>query len=143
MRTLLLILSLCLVPIAQAENKIWVALLRADNTESPHDPRIATLVPRLKTVFGFDHYQLIGEATVPTGQKYAEWILPRKDFYIKIEPLPSKQPDTAPVNFELYHDKQLLGKALWTDLSTPTFIKGPDCSKGQLIFVLEFVPDKI
>jgi hypothetical protein len=130
---LLLILSSAgLIPVS-AQGTVWVALVKADNTVPTEDERLGKLQPRLKTVFGFDAYHLLHEARVPSGEKYAQWVLPRRDFYLKLEPLAG-----AGVRFEIYRDKTLLvdGK-FYPTAEKPIFIAGPDYQDGRLIFLLQ------
>lgn len=115
---------------------VWVALVEANNVPPTDNVRLEKLHARLKSVFGFEEYHLLHEARVPTGERYAQWVLPRKDFYIKLEPLAD-----AGIHYELYCNKVLLvsGKAYPT-AARPLFIAGPDCDDGRLIFLLQKVP---
>lgn len=132
---LLLIFCLCamVAPVASAQDEVWVALVKADNAPPTEDAHLAKLQRRLKAVFGFEAYHLMHEALVPAGEKYAQWVLPRHDFYIKLEPLAD-----AGIRFELYRDKTLLvdGKAYPTH-ERPLFIAGPDYQDGRLLFILQ------
>lgn len=127
---------------ASAQGSVWVALLKADMTGGACDKRLEALEPRLRQVFGFTAYHLMHEATVPLGQKYAQWVLPRKDFYIKLEPVEQGIHPTGTVLFEIYQGKKLLVSGRHRPVKErPLFINGPDYMDGKLIFLLQLLPD--
>lgn len=137
-RSFFYILCFCLVGVmgltsAPAQETVWVALLKGDNTQPTEDPRLEMLQRRLKCVFGFEAYHLLHEARVSGGEKYAQWVLPRKDFYLKLEPQ-----EGLGVRYELYRNKTLLveGRA-YPKVGRPLFIAGPNYLDGQLIFILQ------
>lgn len=138
MRTLLLLACLLTLGLTQAlaQDTVWVGLVKADNTLPSDTTELASLQGRLKCVFGFQAYHLLHSAQVPIGEKYAQWVLPRKDFYLKLEP---QSGDV--VHYELYRDKTLLveGRAA-PKLGRPLFIAGPSYLDGQLIFILQRLP---
>ena len=135
---LLLLLSAAPLP---AQETIWVALVRAETEGAPEDNRIGLLQPRLERVFGFPSYRLLGEANVPMREKYAQWILPRKDLYLKMEPLPPDPPMVNLIHFEIYcRDKQIVQGKFQPQPATPLFINGPDCRKGRMIFIMQPLP---
>jgi hypothetical protein len=126
---------------ARTQDKIWVGLVKAEMTPaSQADLHLLSLEPGLRRVFGFQGYRLVGEAHVPTHEKYAQWILPRRDFYLKVEPLPLGPSDNGrtTAQLELYRDERMVTQSVFhTDRKTRVFINGPDCQNGKLIFVLE------
>jgi hypothetical protein len=133
----LFLLLLSALPLA-AQDTIWVALVRAETEGTPGDARILLMQPRLERVFGFPSYRLLGEANVSIREKYAQWILPRKDLYLKMEPLPPTPPMTNLIHFEIYcRDKQIVQGKFQPQPATPLFINGPDCRKGRMIFIMQ------
>lgn len=126
----------CALVAAPAQETIWVALVKADNTQPTEDARLENLQRRLKCVFGFEAYHLLHEARLSPGEKYAQWVLPRKDFYLKLEPQANDG-----IHYELYRDKTLLveGRA-FPKPGRPLFIAGPDYLDGRLIFILQRQP---
>jgi hypothetical protein len=138
----LALLCLCFAGLAMAtvtangQEAVWVALVKANDAPPTENLHLEKLRPRLRAVFGFEQYHLLHEAHVATGERYGQWVLPRRDFYIKLEPLAD-----AGIHYELYRDKVLLvdGKAYLTS-ARPLFIAGPECSDGRLIFLLQRVP---
>lgn len=121
---------------APAQEKVWVALVKADNTMPTEAERLVKLQPRLKCVFGFEAYHLLHEATVSSGEKYAQWVMPRKDFYLKLEPQSG-----SGIHYELYRDKTLLVEGHADPKpGRPLFIAGPNYLDGRLIFILQRLP---
>ena len=121
---------------APAQEPIWVGLVKADNTLPTEEERLVKLQRRLKCVFGFEAYHLMHEATVASGEKYAQWVLPRKDFYLKLEPQAG-----SGIHYELYRDKTLLVEGrVDPKPGRPLFISGPNYLDGRLIFILQRVP---
>ncbi len=127
---------LCGIVSASAQETLWVALVKGDATAPTEDARLVRLQPRLKCVFGFEAYHLLHEARLSPGEKYAQWVLPRKDFYLKLEPQ-----DNDGVHYELYRDKALLVEGhAFPKPGRPLFIAGPDYLGGRLIFILQRQP---
>lgn len=132
----LAVFFMCSLVAAPAQETLWVALVKGDNTAPTEDARLVKLQSRLKCVFGFEDYHLLHEARLSPGEKYAQWVLPRKDFYLKLEPQ-----DNNGVHYELYRNKTLLveGRA-FPKPGRPLFIAGPDYLDGRLIFILQRQP---
>jgi hypothetical protein len=123
-----------------ANDKVSVALYLAENVvPSPQ----ALLAPEklhhgLHDVFGFEHYELLKKEEIDLKNNWEQWVLPRKDFFIRLKPLPG-QPGEGPVlDYELYKDGFIVAKGQYEPREgIPLFIDGPDFKQGRLIFVLE------
>ncbi len=122
-----------------AQESIWVALIKGDGAPALESNRLDPYQVKLKSVFGFEGYHLLYQADVPLGEKYEQWILPRKDFYLKIVPL-QRRDNGCNLLFEVYREKTLLVSGRYfASEERPLFINGPDFEGGRLIFLLKSV----
>jgi hypothetical protein len=120
-----------------ADEKVAVSLYLAENTVPSPGARLASekLDHRLREVFGFEHYKLLKVEEIDLKNHWEQWFLPRKDFFIRLEPLPGGDPL---LDYELYKDGFIVAKGRYEPRAgTPLFINGPDFKQGRLIFVLE------
>jgi hypothetical protein len=138
---LVIFLFFSLTGIAQAEEKIWIAFIKADNDAATQEGRLEKFQARLKSVFGFENYHLLDEAMVPLGQKYEQWVLPDKNFYLKILPI-ENSPRLCTVHFEVYRQKMLLVSGSFHPTpKRPLFISGPEYENGRLLFLLQIIEE--
>jgi hypothetical protein len=120
----------------QAEEKLWVALYLGENHGGGAQATPA-MTERLREVFGFTDYKLLkGETVDLAGSE--RWVLSRKDFFLRVRPLPHADGEPAQVGYEIYKDGFLIADGTYVVAEdTPLFISGPDFHRGRLIFVLE------
>jgi len=123
-----------------AGEKVWVGLYLAENAPPAKDALLAPekLQHRLHVIFGFKHYQLIQAQEVELRDEWEQWFMPRKDFFLRVEPL-RRQPGEPPcIYYEIYQDGFILAHGKYEPREgTPLFITGPYFHQGRLIFVLE------
>ena len=122
-----------------AGEKIWVGLYLAENTPPPLGAILAPegLHHRLHEVFGFNHYELIKAEEIELSHEWQQWAVPRKDFFIRVEPLHRQPGQPRLIYYELYKDGFIVAKGTYEPHpDTPLFINGPDFNQGRLIFVL-------
>ena len=137
---LILAFSLLAATSALAGDKAIVSLYLAEN--GPVRPG-AVLAPekmehRLHEVFGFKHYKLVKAQEIALDDPWEQWVMPRRDFFIRIEPLAWRPGDTRLVDYAIYEDGFIVAKGRYEPRpDTPLFINGPDFNEGRLIFVLE------
>ena len=130
-----------------AGEKVWVGLYLGEN--EPPAPG-AMLAPEnlhrgLRAVFGFKHYELIQAQEVELRNEWEQWFMPRRDFFLRLEPLHREPGEPKVIDYEIYKDGFIIAKGKYQPKKeTPLFINGPDFHDGRLIFVLEaraeFVP---
>ena len=123
-----------------ANDKVLVTLYLAENNPPSAEAHVASekLSHRLKEVFGFKHYQLLKSGEIDLKSHWEQWVLPRKDFFIRLEPLTAKPGDPPTLDYELYKDGFIVAKGKYEPREgTPLFINGPDFKQGRLVFVLE------
>jgi hypothetical protein len=123
-----------------AAEKVWVGLYLAENGPPPPDAVFAPekLHHRLEVVFGFKHYELIKAQEVELRNEWEQWFVPRRDFFIRVEPLRRRPGGPRFIDYEIYKDGFIVAKGRYeTHEETPLFIGGPYFHRGQFIFVLE------
>lgn len=98
---------------------------------------VAPLEERLKKVFHFSHYHLIGRHTQKVFKEYESWVVPSKDLCLKIDSRGPAEGGGVNVHLQLWQDTKVLVKSdsvLRQD--KPIFLGGPNWRKGRLIFVV-------
>jgi hypothetical protein len=123
-----------------AGEKVWVGLYLAENGPPPPNAMLAPepMHRRLHEVFGFRHYELIQAQEMELRNEWEQWFLPRKDFFIRVEPLRRQPGEPRLIDYEIYQDGFILAKGIYEPREgTPLFINGPDFHQGRLIFVLD------
>lgn len=128
---------------ANAADKVRVELYLAQNTAPEASAKVAPekLHHRLKEVFGFKHYVLMQSEDFDLHHEWKQWFLPRKDFFIQVEPRKHEQGQPRILDYEIYKDGFLVANGHFEPRDgTPLFINGPDFHQGRFIFVLEAKP---
>ena len=123
-----------------AGEKVWVGLYLAENGPPPPDalPAPENLHHQLHEVFGFKHYELIQAQEVELRNEWEQWFMPRRDFFIRLEPLHRQPGEPKLIDYEIYKDGFIVAKGKYEPREgTPLFINGPDFHQGRLNFVLE------
>jgi hypothetical protein len=74
-------------PAARAEDKAWSAVILATNYPSGKAPpeKLRDYLPRLKRVFGYKNYELIGSATETIADKSSLRLAPTQSFTMAIK----------------------------------------------------------
>jgi hypothetical protein len=123
-----------------AGNKVQIGLYLAENAPPPPNAHLASegLHHRLHEVFGFKHYELIKEQEIDVRNEWEQWFIPRRDFFIRVEPLRRIDDGPRMIDYEIYKDGFIVAKGRYEPREgTPLFINGPDFHEGRLILVLE------
>jgi hypothetical protein len=98
---------------------------------------LAGMEARLKKVFPFTNYHLIGRHTQKVFKEYESWVVPSKDLCLKIDSRGPAPGGGVNVHLQLWQDTKVLVKSdsvLRAD--KPIFLGGPDWRGGRLIFVV-------
>ena len=125
---------------SMAGEKVWIGLYLAEN--NPPQPE-ALLAPeqlrhQLREVFGFKHYELLKAQEVELRNEWEQWFMPRRDFFMRLEPLRRLPGGPKLIDYEIYKDGFIVAKGKFEPREgTPLFINGPDFHQGRLIFVLD------
>ncbi|MCE0482741.1 MAG: hypothetical protein LV479_00720 [Methylacidiphilales bacterium] len=123
-----------------ASEKVWVGLYLAENAPPEAGTTAAPekLRESLREVFGFKNYVLIKSGEIKLRDRWEHWVVPRKDFFIRVEPLPWQPGEQEVIDYEIYKDGFIVAKGQYEPhQDTPLFINGPDFKKGRFVFVLE------
>ena len=123
-----------------ASEKIRAGLYLAQNEPPPPGTPVAPpkLHFQLQQVFGFLHYRLLKEQDFSLHNEWEQWFVPRRDFFIRLEPLPRQPGEPRFVDYQIYKDGFIIAKGVYQPRDgTPLFINGPDFHQGRFIFVLD------
>ena len=123
-----------------AGEKVWVGLYLAENAPPQPEAQLAPekLRHQLHEVFGFKHYELLKAQDVELRNEWEQWFMPRRDFFIRVEPLRHMPGEPRLIDYEIYKDGFIVAKGKFEPREgTPLFINGPDFHQGRLIFVLD------
>jgi hypothetical protein len=125
---------------AFADDKMSARLYLAENAPPQPGAKLAPeeLHHRLRAVFGFKHYELIKGEEIDLHKNWEHWFVPRRDFFLRVEPLRHEPGLPKLVDYEIYKDGFIVAKGKFEPRDdTPLFINGPDFQQGRLILVLE------
>ena len=123
-----------------AGEKVWVGLYVAENEPPPPGAILAPegMHHQLHEVFGFKHYELVKAQEVELRNEWEQWFVPRRDFFLRLEPLRRQPGEPRTIDYEIYKDGFIVAKGKYEPHDgTPLFINGPDFHQGRLIFVLD------
>jgi hypothetical protein len=133
-----LIASLSLAQAARAADTIWSGFVFATNQEQPKEtvPELAQFEEQLKAVFGYNHYELIGQHEEVMDSACERWMIPSKDFSLLVSSGKLEKGGYR-LKLQFYQEKKMLAE-MDAKLSGQNllFIRGPLYAKGQLIIVL-------
>ena len=117
---------------------VWSALVLATNNPAPHEPaaELAPLAGKLKNVFGYNQFEVIGSHSEKMDNAQERWLLPSKSFFLHVSSQKVSDAEYL-LRLQLYQDKRMLVETK-ANLSSqsPLFIRGPLYADGQLIIVL-------
>ena len=128
---------------AAAVDKIWSAVVLATNPPTPKDPppELREFTARLKRVFGYSQFELIGAAAEKIDEQNESWLVPSQSFWLSVKARRAMAKEARGgylLNLQLFHDKRpLLETEAKLAPGSPLFIRGPEYGHGQLIIVLQ------
>ena len=137
---MLLVFSAAGLGTGWAGEKVCVSLYVGENEPTPPGVQAAPpkLHQQLQEVFGFQHYRLLKEQDYLLHNEWEQWFIPRRDFFVRIEPLHRELGQPKMLDYEIYKDGFIVVKGTYElHEGTPLFINGPDFRQGRLILVLE------
>jgi len=127
-----------------AEEAVWSAVVLASNAKkgakpAPAPQELAPFAAKLSKCFGYDQFEIIGSATKVMDGKTERWLVPTQNFWVGA--IATRERGNYRLNLEFFHDKRrILETVAKLGPKSPLFIRGPLCSRGQLIVVFEVKP---
>ncbi len=95
---------------------------------------------KLKNIFGYNQYELIGESSAKMDDPDERWLAPSKDFSLSVQRDDGPGLRHSPTKIALFQGKHRVAE-FDTHLSSgsPLFIRGPFYAGGQLVIVVHAV----
>ena len=137
-----LLLAFTLATSARAEDKIWTAVVLATNAASPKEApaELRDSLPKLKRVFGYNQFEVIGSATDKIADGSELKLAPTKSFWIQAKARRSTSKEARGgylLSLQLFQEqRQLVDTETRLAPGSPLFIRGPEYGKGQIVFAL-------
>ena len=135
-------LAAVLAAAARGEDKIWTAVVLASNVASPKEPakELRNSLPKLKRVFGYNQFEVIGSATDKIADKSELKLTPTQTFWMQVRARSTTSKEARGgylLSLQLFNEKrQLVDTETRLAPGSPLFIRGPEYGKGQIIFAL-------
>jgi hypothetical protein len=122
---------------------LWSGLIYATNPShpAPAPGRLARYVEKLRRIFGYSQYDLVGESSNKIDGPTERWLMPSQDFYMSVKP-ENGPGGHYPARVTLFQAKRRVAE-FETHLSpdSPLFIRGPQYGGGQLVIVVHMVDE--
>lgn len=137
---------LSLAALAVAEDRVWSAVLVANNVPQPK-PIPAELKPvaaRLQRVFGYNQFEIIGSASAALEDGGEQSLKPTRTFWLKLKARQASVKEARGgylLNLQLYQDERaLVDTVALIAPESPLFFRGPIHARGQVLVVLLVQP---
>ena len=131
---------------AGQEDHIWSAVILATNSPAPKAPpaELVEAEPKLKRVFGYNQFEVVGSSTELIDEENEHWLTPGKSFSLSVNThRPTASDGVYSLNLQLFQEKRSLVKTnVRLAPGSPLYIRGPECGKGLIIFILKVVEPK-
>jgi hypothetical protein len=127
----------------KAADRIWSGVILATNPDVPKPipKELHEFEATLKRIFGYGQFEIIGTATEPIDEESEHWLLPVHHFSLEFTAhhMVSREARGGYVlDVQLFQEKRsLVAAELRLAPSSPTFIRGPGCGKGQIIIIVQ------
>ena len=139
MRRLIALLAGCLLTVSVHAASIEVRLIRASNDTEKSDEQLAKLEPKLKKVFGYQHYQQLGFQKTPLKNKEVRRLDLGEGIVVFVTPT-SVEDKVHVMDFEMFSGRAALVKStVRATRNRELLIRGPDVGSTLLIVSLVVV----
>ncbi|HWB60000.1 MAG TPA: hypothetical protein VG733_10935 [Chthoniobacteraceae bacterium] len=122
-----------------ANDTIWSAVVLGTNEENPKPatPELEKYWDKLRDIFGYNQFQLLGQHLEQMNGTSDHWLIPRKDFFLHVDAEKAEKPGFFKMKFDLYQEKKLLAE-MEARISGQNllFIRGPNYGNGRIIIIL-------
>lgn len=128
---------------SKPSSKIWSALVLATIAEDPKPApsEIKEFVPKMKKIFGYNQFQLIGNTNKELGDRTPGKLELGKGFSMTLtgrRALSKEAQGGCLLNLQLFRDDHgIMESEIKLAPNSPIFIRGPQYGNGQLIIVLQ------
>jgi hypothetical protein len=126
------------VAVAQGSENVWSGLVIANNAAKPAatPPELTRVEQTLKELFGYNQFQLIGQANKRLEKGDEDWMAASKYFALHVDSKGERDSGYL-LDLQLFQEKKLL---LETEAKlskrSPLVIRGPQVGDGQLLLLL-------
>ena len=120
---------------------IWSGLILATNDAHPAQAptRLRLFADKLKNIFGYNQFELVGEHSEKMDDPYERWLIPSKDFCLSVK-THTGPGERYPMKIALFQNRhRLVQFEARLNSDSPLFIRGPLYAGGQLVIVLRVV----
>lgn len=130
---------------AQAGDRLWSAVLIAENVEQPKAPpkELKAVAARLQRMFGYNSFSVIGTDTKEIEDGDETNLKPTKTFWIKLKARHASVKEARGgylLNLQLFQEtRPLVDTVAMIAPDSPLFFRGPMHGKGQVLVVLQVV----
>jgi hypothetical protein len=130
------------MPVMQLD-RIWSAVVLASNPAKaePAPPQLRPFAAKLKRIFGYSQFEIIGDASQKIDEQTENWLVPSQTFWLGVKTRRATSREAQGgylVNLQLFQDKRpLLETEAKLAPGSPLFIRGPQYGEGQIIIVLQ------
>jgi hypothetical protein len=119
--------------------RIWSGVVLATNGTHPGQApeRLRKYAGKLKNIFGYNQYELIGESSAKMDDPNERWLAPSKDFSLSVQNHSEAGARHPPTKITLFQGKRRLAEfETHLNSGSPLFIRGPFYAGGQLVIVV-------
>jgi hypothetical protein len=140
MRTLFLIGGILLAALNLHAANLDATLIRASGDLEQTDAELAKLKPKLKKLFGYEHYRQLGHSAEPLVLDQRKRLNLSKGFTVFVTHRADSK-KTHTVDLEWYSGKAAIVKStIKLTEGSPVLIKGPEVGKDWIILALTAAP---
>jgi hypothetical protein len=109
-----------------------------NTTAAPEEsPGIGKTIQR---VFGYKGMDVLGTAAKHMEARNEQWLVPSQNFWFSVRSERSAD-NWYLLTVQVFHDeRRIVGARVRARPNSPIIIGGPQCARGQLVFVLQVVP---
>ena len=121
-----------------ALDSIWSGVVLATKAPeaAPPPKALATIDKQLKTIFGYNHFELLGEHLEQIDEPDERWLIPNKVICLRVM-AKHDGGKTYRLKLQLFQRTKILASFdAKVDASCPLVIRGPLNGTGQLLFIL-------
>ena len=121
--------------------RLWSGLILATNPAhpAPVSDRLRGYAGKLRRIFGYNQFELIGESSQRMDGAVERWLIPSKDFYMSFKS--HDEPGArGSAKLTLFQARRELAEfEAHLSPESPLFIRGPQYAGGQLLLVVHVI----